>query len=125
MARCGGKRPGAGRPRGSANKKTREIANRVAETGKTPLEVMVELMAERREAGDWAGCLDAARSAAPYIHPKLSAIENKHTGDLTVAPRQLATSDLVRALGLDGMTAEQRVEVAAALGISGAAAVLN
>jgi hypothetical protein len=39
----GGKRPGSGRKKGSATKKTREIADRAAAEGITPL--------ERRESG--------------------------------------------------------------------------
>src|SRR3954465_8654756 len=40
----GGKRPGSGRKKGGANLKTREIANKAAEEGITPLEVMIDNM---------------------------------------------------------------------------------
>ena len=40
MAAHGGARSGAGRKRGGANQKTREIADRAATLGVTPLEVM-------------------------------------------------------------------------------------
>lgn len=40
----GGRRPGAGRKPGTANKRTREIADRAAATGMTPLQVMLENM---------------------------------------------------------------------------------
>lgn len=82
---------GRGRPAGSANLKTREIANRCAETGKTPLEVLLDVTREFLDAAealrgvDTEGMLrnfkeaaEVASRAAPYIHPKLSAIE--HTG---------------------------------------------
>lgn len=78
-----------GRPKGSANIKTREIANQCAQSGLSPLEVMIEAMREfvtaarshdddeaRLEA--WRMAADIAARAAPYIHPRLAAIE--HTG---------------------------------------------
>lgn len=40
----GGKREGAGRPKGALTKKTREIAERAAAEGMTPLEVMLDNM---------------------------------------------------------------------------------
>jgi hypothetical protein len=67
---------GRGRPVGSMSKKSQEIATRAAEQGITPLEYMLNVMRddmaepERRDR--------MASSAAPYMHPKLNAIE--HTG---------------------------------------------
>jgi hypothetical protein len=104
----GGSRKGAGRKAGSATKRTREIADRAVAKGVTPLEVMLENMAfAHREAGSILGKLleagvdrpegfnelkellrfrgmaqEAAKDAAPYIHPRLAAIE--HSGELTV-----------------------------------------
>lgn len=69
MAGRGGKRPGAGRPKGSANRKTQEIANKAADEGITPLEYMIEVMRNVDESP--AMRLDAAKSAAPYLHPRL------------------------------------------------------
>lgn len=105
-ARNGGYRANGGRKLGAATKKTREIANKVAsDDGLTPLEVMVDNMrvahtrAVRIEAdalevpperkGEAYAMLadatearkiaqDAAKDAAPYIHPRLATIE--HTG---------------------------------------------
>lgn len=97
----GGPRKGAGRKAGAATKKTREIADKAAADGVTPLEVMLENMRfAHGEAGVLlAGLLDggadkpdgfdsfkellkfrgmaqeAAKDAAPYIHPKLSSVE--------------------------------------------------
>lgn len=69
----GGVRKGAGRKVGAATKKTREIANAVAEYGITPLEYLLSVMrnadTEPRER------LAAAQSAAPYVHAKLASIE--------------------------------------------------
>lgn len=97
----GGARKGAGRKPGSANTKTREIANRAAEEGITPLEVMLDNMrfahgkaadvlaqllacgAETPEAfNEFKELLrfrgmaqEAAKDAAPYLHPRLSSVE--------------------------------------------------
>lgn len=79
----GGRRPGAGRKPGSATQKTREIADRAAEEGITPLEYMLNIMrSDPPETEDprlmleaMAMRFEAAKAAAPYVHPKLSAIE--------------------------------------------------
>ncbi len=82
----GGVRQGAGRKAGSATKKTREIANKAASDGVTPLEFMLSIMREeppetedeRVRMDQIAMRFEAAKAAAPYIHPRLAAIE--HTG---------------------------------------------
>jgi hypothetical protein len=71
----GGARPGAGRKPGSANKKTREIADKAAQDGITPLEVMLEAMREFRVKGDLEKAASVAKDAAPYMHPRLSSVE--------------------------------------------------
>lgn len=68
----GGARKGAGRPLGTANAKTREIADKAAKEGVTPLEYMLEVM--RNATHDLPVRLDAAKSAAPYIHAKLQSV---------------------------------------------------
>ncbi len=94
----GGARPGAGRKKGAATKRTREIADKAAEEGITPLEVMLKAMREFVERAETmrpddvemvnnkvvtrlsllAEAADVAKDAAPYMHPRLAAIE--HTG---------------------------------------------
>lgn len=97
----GGPRKGAGRKPGATTKKTREIADKAAEQGITPLEVMLDNMrfAHCEASGLVAKLLEnpevtpddfnsfkellrfrgmaqeAAKDAAPYIHPRLSAVE--------------------------------------------------
>jgi hypothetical protein len=68
----GGARKGSGRKLGSATVRTREIANKAAEQGVTPLEYLLEVM--RDPAQEPRDRLRAASDAAPYIHPKLQAI---------------------------------------------------
>lgn len=80
----GGKREGAGRKEGSANTKTRAIADKAASEGITPLEFMLEIMRKEELSPDadpaqilahQAMRFEAAKAAAPYIHPKLSSVE--------------------------------------------------
>lgn len=82
MAR-GGKRPGAGRKAGSPNKATAERQKAIEESGLTPLEYMLTIM--RDEAMTPESRFEAAKAAAPYVHPKLAAVE--HTSpDGTMSP---------------------------------------
>ncbi len=82
----GGKRPGAGRKKGSETKRTQLIAQAAAAEGISPLEYMLKVMRapldlslEPRElAAQEALKFEAAKAAAPYVHPRLAAIE--HTG---------------------------------------------
>lgn len=74
----GGAREGAGRKIGSITTKTREIAEAALAAGITPLEVMLEAMNKFRDAGDTQAACSVAKDAAPYIHPRLQAME--HTG---------------------------------------------
>ena len=75
MAR-GGKRQGAGRKQGAANKATQEAVKVAAKTGELPRDYMLRVMRDpevedrRRDA--------MAIAAAQYLHSKLAAIE--HTG---------------------------------------------
>ncbi|MGL4197561.1 MAG: hypothetical protein ACRCSX_07355 [Allorhizobium sp.] len=71
----GGPRPGSGRKPGSTTTKTREIANKAAAEGLTPLEFMLSVL--RDEQADKAQRFEAAKAAAPYIHPRLSNVESK------------------------------------------------
>ncbi len=68
----GGKREGAGRKAGVPNKKTAEVQAAVAASGITPLEFMLQIM--RNPANEPADRLDAAKSAAPYVHAKLANV---------------------------------------------------
>jgi hypothetical protein len=77
MAR-GGSRSGAGRKKGSTTKRTREIAEQAFSDGITPLEVMLTAMRRHAEANDWDAAAEVAKNAAPYMHPKLAAVE--HSG---------------------------------------------
>jgi hypothetical protein len=60
MPKIGGKRPGAGRKPGSANRRTREIADAASFSGVTPLEWMLSVVRDenadvKRRDGDRLG----------------------------------------------------------------------
>lgn len=84
----GGKRPGAGRKKGSATKRTRAIADMAASLGITPLEVMLETMRAAWDARfgpdgklDYLKCVEAsqiAKDAAPYMHARLQTVQSRH-----------------------------------------------
>lgn len=86
QSKRGGARKGAGRKAGSATTKTREIADKAASEGLTPLEYMLEIMRDDSVETDDGRVMhdhramrfEAAKAAAPYIHPRLAAVE--HSG---------------------------------------------
>ena len=91
----GGARPGSGRKPGSPNaRQTAQIVKDLVERGESPLQYFLSIMkdhGEPVERRDWA-----AAQAAPYVHPKLAAIDQTTTfkGD--------PLSELLRAI--DGRT---------------------
>ena len=68
----GGRREGAGRPRGSRGRRGREAVAKAEALGPTPLEVLLESMHAARAEGERAEAVDCAKAAAPYVHPKLA-----------------------------------------------------
>jgi hypothetical protein len=58
-----------GRKKGSLNKKTILRAQAALKQGLIPLEFLISVLAD--ETKDIAVRLDAAKSAAPYVHPRL------------------------------------------------------
>lgn len=86
-----------GRPKGARNKATNARQAAVKASGSTPLDVMLKRMryhehqaelAKRRKDGKadeiqhLAAADEAARGAAPYVHPRLSAVQM--SGNLTL-----------------------------------------
>lgn len=81
----GGKRPGAGRRKGSTNTKTaieraavREKVEAIKSEGDLPLDVLLRIM---RTSKDETVIIDCAKAAAPYIHSKLASVEHKGDPD--------------------------------------------
>lgn len=80
MAR-GGRREGSGRKPGSKNRKTAELARKAAKAGMTPLELMLKIMRDSKKP--ILDRFEAAKAAAPYIHPRLAAVEM--SGELNIS----------------------------------------
>ena len=76
----GGARTGSGRKPGVVTTRSRQAAEAAAASGLTPLDYMLSIM--RDIAVDDARRLDAAKSAAPYVHARLSNVEAKVEGAL-------------------------------------------
>lgn len=62
-----------GRPKGSPNKASVARQAEVEATGLTPLAFMLSLL--RDEGRSDAERFEAAKHAAPYVHPKLSSVQ--------------------------------------------------
>lgn len=68
MAKIGGARPGAGRPRGSVSSRHVEIVASMMDGRKTPLEYLMDIMTDENadvKRRDWA-----AEKAAAFLHPR-------------------------------------------------------
>lgn len=78
MTRHGGRRAGAGRPKGATSEKTKRRREAANGEGITPLEYMLKVM--RDETAQQSERMDAAKASAPYVHARLAAIE--HTGEM-------------------------------------------
>ena len=90
----GGPRPGSGRKKGTKNPATiakeallTQVITRAIQDDTTPLEVMLNIM--RDPQTEAAMKFEAAKAAAPYVHPRLSQVDSRVTkvndiSDLTV-----------------------------------------
>lgn len=116
MSNRGGKRPGAGRPVGSKNQRSADMAREATEAGITPIEVMLNAMRELWYEGSpeaKRGAARIARDAAPYVHPRLASIEqniHEQTKYVIYAPEPVLTTEewqaRVKAGRYDGATDE-------------------
>lgn len=65
-----------GRTKGTKNKASRAKERAIAASGLTPLEYMLKVMRNPKAPDDRRD--EMAKAAAPYVHPKLAAMQ--HTG---------------------------------------------
>lgn len=79
--RHGGPRPGSGRKKGTKNPATiqkeallSEVIERAVGGEATPLEVMLGIMRDPETPA--AMKFEAAKAAAPYVHPRLSQVDS-------------------------------------------------
>lgn len=95
--------------------KNRKVALKCYDTGQTPLEFMLEVM--RDTENDIILRMDAAKSAAPYVHPKLASVEMKHTGKVTTV--NLSDDDLLEMLADEAKLVEgKRIDQAIQLDVT-------
>jgi hypothetical protein len=82
--RNGGKRPRAGRPKGSENKITEEARAKAETMGVKPLDVMLDMIKSELcgENPDRAFLLEICKAAAPYVHAKMH--DNKVSANLSI-----------------------------------------
>jgi hypothetical protein len=78
-----GSKTGGGSRKGRPNKATAAREAEIAASGLTPLEYMLKVLRNKKEDKDRR--LDAAKAAAPYVHPKLSSIVHKGDAKQPVA----------------------------------------
>ncbi|MEN0115422.1 MAG: hypothetical protein AAGD15_01760 [Agrobacterium cavarae] len=99
----GGSRKGAGRPRGAATQRSRDVADVESQNGVTPLEVMLRAMRDHYDKEEWDAAAAIAKDAAPYMHPKLQSV--MHTGD---ADKPVVTENhfVVEFVGDDGESSD-------------------
>lgn len=106
-------RPKGGRPAGGKNSARLAVADRALGDGITPLEIMIAHMRDQHgraikaktpalRQAHMAAAAAAAKDAAPYVHPRLNAIDHSHSGAMNWADvfkrvEAIAESDLARA----------------------------
>src|SRR6185295_11970969 len=86
----GGKRNGAGRPRGAINFTMRDILSAAAETGELPIAYMLRVM--RDEDAPDSRRDEMAKTAALYLHTKLTALPFDDALMLELGPVNLDNS---------------------------------
>lgn len=82
----GGPRKGAGRKKGTVAEATRirkDIATAALNAGLTPLDYMLNIL--RDETQKQSARFTAAKEAAPYVHPRLAAVEHSGNEDKPIA----------------------------------------
>jgi hypothetical protein len=85
MTQRGGKRLGAGRKAGAPNKATAARQEAVEASGLTPLDYMLAIMRDETKATE--DRFEAAKAAAPYVHPKLASVDHQSSdGSMTPGP---------------------------------------
>jgi hypothetical protein len=96
----GGKREGAGRPKGSRMRRSDELADRLIEDGKCPVDALVRLAEQAESEGDLGQAIGAWKSVLPYVYPKPKAVEVapevivEMTQDIAAARARASRADL-------------------------------
>jgi hypothetical protein len=88
-----------GRRKGVRNKRTTELQARIRASGMDPLAFMIAVM--RNPQAPLEMRFAAAQAAAPYVHPKLSAIQHNGTdgGAMQVEVKHYTDIEAARLIG--------------------------
>jgi hypothetical protein len=112
---------GPGRPRGALNKRSLEVLEKVEATGVTPLNVMLEAM--RHHFSKWetlkakkpneaelslSVAAEFAKSAAPYLHPRLSSTVLTGKDGSPLVPDRIPLDAIRQLLAEDDAETERR-----------------
>ena len=91
-----------GRQKGTKNKSTLQREQKLAESGLLPLDFLLGVMRNPRRPLHER--LDAAVKAAPYVHPRLKAVEARITVEKTCAS-DWTDAELLAVISGDGSAA--------------------
>lgn len=109
MAKTGGARKGAGRPKGSLNRRSTEALAAAAEQGIMPVEYMLQVL--RDENADPQRRAWAAEKSAPYLHPRPAPLDSLLMIDLpdtsTLEGVEEAQGTIVRKVSAGEITPSQ------------------
>lgn len=70
------------RPKGSPNKATKAREQILSAQGLTPLGYLLDILRDEKEEKPTR--IDAAKAAAPYVHPRLSQVDARHSGAVDI-----------------------------------------
>lgn len=102
-----GKKTG-GRRKGSRNRASVAKAAKVAASGLTPLDYMLGVMRDRTV--EHPTRLDAAKSAAPYVHPKLATIEHSGPNGGPIQTENVSDLEIARRIAFALAKGERNIE---------------
>lgn len=103
----GGKRIGAGRPKGSKITRTVELADRIAAQGVSPLEYVMTIM--RDETQHPGLRFECAKAAMPYMHPRYGNVTQLNQSNEQINGEKFdLTAFLKRAQAMRGDTPPPR-----------------
>jgi hypothetical protein len=91
----GGRKPNAGRKRGTHNKRTEQQIEEAKKGGILPLEYLLSIMRNENEPKELR--ISCARDAAPYLHPRLQSITHKEE---QIDPTKMTDEQLAAAIQL-------------------------
>ncbi len=94
MARPKGSPKLGGRSKGTPNRATAKREAEIAAAGITPLDYMLQILRDEDKTADER--FEAAKAAAPYVHPKLAAVDHS-SQDGTMTPKP----SVIRLVGPD------------------------